>query len=299
MKRFLTGTTIAATLLLPVFALAAHDDVTMTTGTVLSVNSITLNVSGTTAEVESITVNATNFSVTLQSGSTFQVTAPGLERLSVDTLTGITSDICSASQSLLKYAPSTSVTVTITPSTTLCSSTSSGGGSSTSVSSSPTVTATPITTVTPEATTDDVVSVTPVVTATPATPASGLSVEQVTAILEVLASFGADSATIADVRAALWGTGGTTTTTTSSVSASFTRDLETGVTGSDVLALQQYLNAHGYTVATSGAGSPGNETTMFGALTRAAVIKFQKANDITPAVGYFGPKTRAAVNSGS
>ena len=44
-----------------------------------------------------------------------------------------------------------------------------------------------------------------------------------------------------------------------------------------------------------GGGSPGNETTMFGGLTRAALIEFQKANGITPAVGYFGPKTRAYI----
>jgi peptidoglycan hydrolase-like protein with peptidoglycan-binding domain len=62
-----------------------------------------------------------------------------------------------------------------------------------------------------------------------------------------------------------------------------------------VLALQKYLNAHGYTVATSGPGSVGNETTTFGPATKAALIKFQKANNITPASGYFGPLTRAAI----
>ena len=40
-----------------------------------------------------------------------------------------------------------------------------------------------------------------------------------------------------------------------------------------------------------------NETLFFGALTRAAVAKYQQAKDITPPVGYFGPKTRAAVNA--
>jgi len=67
------------------------------------------------------------------------------------------------------------------------------------------------------------------------------------------------------------------------------------MTGADVKALQQWLNANGYRVAESGYGSPGNETTKFGGATKAALIKFQKANGITPAVGYFGPKTRAAV----
>ena len=59
----------------------------------------------------------------------------------------------------------------------------------------------------------------------------------------------------------------------------------------------KYLNAHGFIIAASGAGSAGNETKTFGSLTQAALIKFQKANNITPAAGYFGPKTRTVVNS--
>lgn len=78
---------------------------------------------------------------------------------------------------------------------------------------------------------------------------------------------------------------------------SFTRDLQLGDTGSDVKALQQYLNTHGYTVATTGPGSPGNETDFFGSLTRASVIRFQKANNIYPSLGYFGPLTRGVILS--
>jgi hypothetical protein len=77
----------------------------------------------------------------------------------------------------------------------------------------------------------------------------------------------------------------------------FTKDLLTGVVDPEVKLLQQYLNTHGFTVAMSGPGSIGNETTMFGALTRAALAKFQKANSISPAAGYFGKLTRAFVNS--
>ena len=76
----------------------------------------------------------------------------------------------------------------------------------------------------------------------------------------------------------------------------FSRNLSTGSIGADVKALQQFLNAHGFILAKSGAGSLGNETTMFGRLTRLAVIKYQKANKIIPAVGYFGPITRKSVN---
>lgn len=81
-----------------------------------------------------------------------------------------------------------------------------------------------------------------------------------------------------------------------STRAAFARNLEIGATGNDVKGLQVFLNTHGYQVATSGAGSPGNETTRFGNATKAALIKFQKANGILPAAGYFGPKTRAVVN---
>jgi len=78
---------------------------------------------------------------------------------------------------------------------------------------------------------------------------------------------------------------------------SFTRDLETGAMGVDVRTLQVYLNTHGAVVAATGAGSVGNETQFFGPATKAALIRFQTANGIVPAAGYFGPKTRAYIAS--
>ncbi|OGZ06823.1 MAG: hypothetical protein A3C93_05005 [Candidatus Lloydbacteria bacterium RIFCSPHIGHO2_02_FULL_54_17] len=77
----------------------------------------------------------------------------------------------------------------------------------------------------------------------------------------------------------------------------FTRDLTLGSTGVDVRALQVWLNTHGHIVAGSGAGSLGNESNYFGKLTQAAVAKFQTARGITPVAGYFGPKTRAAIQT--
>jgi hypothetical protein len=88
-----------------------------------------------------------------------------------------------------------------------------------------------------------------------------------------------------------------TSTATTSTTYNFTRDLTLGSTGEDVKALQQYLNAAGYTVAATGAGSVGNESTYFGSLTQAALAKFQAANGISPAAGYFGPITRAKIAS--
>ena len=85
--------------------------------------------------------------------------------------------------------------------------------------------------------------------------------------------------------------------TTTSSSYNFTKNLTLGSKGDDVMALQKFLNGAGYAVAASGAGSPGNETSYFGPATKAALAKYQAAKSISPAVGYFGPLTRASVNT--
>jgi len=76
----------------------------------------------------------------------------------------------------------------------------------------------------------------------------------------------------------------------------FNRNLKLGLSGSDVKELQKYLNKQGFKVSLKGAGSPGKETAFFGRATQAALIKFQKAKKISPAIGYFGPATRKVVN---
>jgi len=79
-----------------------------------------------------------------------------------------------------------------------------------------------------------------------------------------------------------------------SVSASaanytFNKNLTVGSRGADVTALQDFLTASGhYTYGVS--------TGYFGAVTKTAVAKFQAANMISPAAGYFGPLTRNFVN---
>lgn len=102
---------------------------------------------------------------------------------------------------------------------------------------------------------------------------------QVQALLAQIAALGGGSTT----------TGGSCTT--------FTADFQQGSSGAEVIAIQKFLNSHGAQVAVTGAGSPGNETSYFGAMTKAAVAKFQAANGITPAAGYWGPITRAKANS--
>ena len=125
----------------------------------------------------------------------------------------------------------------------------------------------------------------------PLAQAAGLSTQQVDSILSLLQSFGADQATINNVQAALTGqpttTGGSSTPSTSSYT--FTKVLTLGSKGADVTALQNFLNAKGYlTVSATG---------YFGSLTKAALAKFQAANSISPAAGYFGPVTMKAVNA--
>jgi BNR repeat-like domain/Domain of unknown function (DUF2341)/Putative peptidoglycan binding domain len=89
---------------------------------------------------------------------------------------------------------------------------------------------------------------------------------------------------------------GTSSGTLSSNKKVFTRDLKLKDTGVDVKLLQQFLNTHGFPLANKGIGSKGKENTIFGPATKAALIKFQKANKIQPAVGYFGLKTQIAIS---
>jgi len=78
----------------------------------------------------------------------------------------------------------------------------------------------------------------------------------------------------------------------SSTGYMFTTDLTVGSTGTAVVELQKVLVAKGF--LTMPAGVPMG---YFGALTRAAVAAWQAANGIAPAVGYFGPISRARMNA--
>jgi hypothetical protein len=126
-------------------------------------------------------------------------------------------------------------------------------------------------------------------------------------LVAVVAPAGASAVTVADLmaqiaalQAQLQSLGGTTTTGGNAPAAcsgvSFSRNLTVGSTGSDVKCLQVLLNNNGYKVATTGAGSPGAETTYFGGKTLVAVKAFQVSKGFTPA-NQVGPMTRGALNA--
>src|SRR3989344_1956861 len=134
--------------------------------------------------------------------------------------------------------------------------------------------------------------------AVPLVANAALTESQIQSILSLLQSFGADTATVNNVNASLRGLPTVPSTPPSSTgNCGFTRSLTTGSTGADVKCLQQYLNGTAFKVAASGAGSPGAETMYFGPATKGAVAKWQAANGVAPAVGYFGPISQAKYNS--
>ena len=90
------------------------------------------------------------------------------------------------------------------------------------------------------------------------------------------------------------------------VSHAAPRQLERGMYGEDVRALQVMLNADEATQVTPiGAGSPGMETSYFGAATEAALIKFQEINresilntvGLKTSLGVYGKITQAFVST--
>lgn len=118
--------------------------------------------------------------------------------------------------------------------------------------------------------------------------ASSLTAAQISAIIGLLQSFGADQSVIANVYVTLGAqipppTGGYSPTNCPSLF----RNLTVGLQGDDVTSLQDYL-------MTLGDLASGNNTGYFGSLTQQAVMQWQTAHGIS-AVGAVGPQTRAAM----
>ena len=73
--------------------------------------------------------------------------------------------------------------------------------------------------------------------------------------------------------------------TTPTPALSLTRDLYRGLQGDDIKMLQTFLSTNGYY-------PEGLVTGYFGSLTKAAVVRFQLLNTISPVAGYVGPITK-------
>ncbi|MBI3572491.1 hypothetical protein HY091_03105 [Candidatus Kaiserbacteria bacterium] len=121
----------AAVFCAPTLAFAAFDDAQFAVGTKLSVGGIELDISGSPTAVESLTVDTSSFSFTLQQGSLLQVTAPARNVLIFNNLNGLVGNTCNSDESVLNYANTASgaITVTVTPSATLCTTPATTGGS--------------------------------------------------------------------------------------------------------------------------------------------------------------------------
>lgn len=76
----------------------------------------------------------------------------------------------------------------------------------------------------------------------------------------------------------------------------FTKTIKLGATHEEVKKLQEFLNNNGFELAKSGFGAKGQETNLFGKLSKNALMKFQKTNNLEPD-GDFGPLTRKLVNN--
>jgi len=81
---------------------------------------------------------------------------------------------------------------------------------------------------------------------------------------------------------------------TSAINYSFARDLKKGMSGNDVSMLQKFLISANSGVASQQLSKNGISK-YFGLLTKSALVEFQKAKKISPAVGNFGPITRAFI----
>ncbi|MDD4990195.1 MAG: peptidoglycan-binding domain-containing protein [Candidatus Pacebacteria bacterium] len=133
----------------------------------------------------------------------------------------------------------------------------------------------------------------------PMAPAQALTADELQAQIATLqAQLAALTAQLNTTTGDTTGTTGTTGTYSACAGVTFSRNLAQGSSGADVKCLQQILNGDTATqVAVSGAGSPGSETTYFGGLTKAAVIKWQvKQGVVAVGTGFVGTLTRAKLN---
>ncbi|MBI2086964.1 MAG: peptidoglycan-binding protein [Candidatus Zambryskibacteria bacterium] len=270
MKKLLTSSLVAS-LLLPGIAFAAYNDVTLTSSTSIQAEGQTINVDGDSNVVESLRVDDGSFTFTLDSNSEVTVKSASNKKLDHNGASAhVVSSICETGNSAIHFkGTADDISITVTPKNTTCPEGGGTGGSSSSSSGGG-----------GDATTVALV------------PATASREAQIASILKAIAALQAQIAAL---------TGGATAAPTAATGkVIFTSNLSLGSRGGSVKALQQFLNTHGFIIASTGPGSPGNETETFGSLTVQAVRKFQEQYNIAkPGVagyGTVGPKTRAKIN---
>ncbi len=241
---------------------AAYNDVTLTTDTVIVPNG-TVNVSGSSGVIESITVNELNFSIVLPQNSTVTLSEASGKALLSSNTDVVSSNTCSGGSStmVLSNTGADSVTTLISDLGTSCPSSSSSGSSGGGGGGGGGYW---------------------VPSALPSLPATS-TVPAHTSVTQIV-----QAPVVQSVSPMQSG-------------SRVTKALRKGMTSPEVKLLQKVLNSDVATQITkSGAGSPGNETELFGSLTLAALKKFQvKYSIVSPGqegYGNLGPKTRAKVN---
>ncbi|MFA5987490.1 MAG: peptidoglycan-binding domain-containing protein [Candidatus Paceibacterota bacterium] len=250
-------------LVLPGLSMAAYNDLTLETAAIIQVGTKDLNISGTSAVIEDITVNPTYFVARLLPGSSIKVSSADKYKMTHDARPGYVTEVCNSTTSSLEFTipaadPVSYVLIEVVPTSTVCGAVGGGG---------PLVISSPA----------------PVIssgggTYIPAKPKTVAKVEEKPVV---------PAATVAKPSAQAV-----------AVSPVFSKGMSLGLSGEDVKRLQQLLNSDKDTlIASSGAGSPGKETTYFGKATQKAVMAFQKKNNVAKegdaGYGQVGPKTRA------
>ena len=272
MKKLLPLGAVLVGTLLPMLAFAAYNDVTLTSSVSIQADGQTINVTGDANVVEQMVVYGDTFTFTLDINSDVTVTSASNKKLEHNAASAhVVNSICESGNSSIHFkGTADDITVTVTPKNTTCpeGSGSSSGGSSSGGGGGTTAT----------------VVASPVVAAPTSNAALIASLQaQLNALLAQLAALqGAPAPTGVGVKAVI------------------TANLSAGSRGASVKSLQQFLNTHGFVIASSGPGSLGNETELFGSLTVKAVQKFQEQYGIaspgTTGYGRVGPKTRAKIN---
>ena len=271
MKKLLTSGLVAS-LLLPAIAFAAYDDVTLGSSARVTAAGQTLNVSGDSNVIETIGVEPTFFTFTLKANSFLELSSPNFKQIewSATSTKYVTASTCESNSSTVRFASSANeATITVFPKSVSCpqgSTTSTGGSSSSGGGGGGAAT---------------------VPTVVPAPAPANTREAQIAALLQAIAVLQAQIQAL-------------TGASSVAVSGQITSNLSLGSRGPSVKVLQQFLNTHGFVIASSGPGSPGNETETMGSLTLQAVRKFQEKYGIAKSgdtgYGVVGPKTRAKIN---